>query len=81
MIADKIKVSTIACLLYLRMNSGVKKPIFVKKYTNTGNSKIMPLAKLTVVTVLINDNKLIWFATVALTWYDPKKLIDNGAII
>ena len=61
------------------MNSGVSKPLLVKKYTNIGNSKIIPVAKLTVVTVDINEVKLIWFATLLLTWYDPKKFTESGA--
>ena len=52
-IADKIRVTTIACLRYMRINSGVSNPILVKKYTKIGNSKMMPFAKHTVVTVEI----------------------------
>ena len=40
----------------------------------------MPFAKLTVVTVEIKEDKLIWFATVSTYLIRPKKLTDSGAI-
>ena len=55
-------------------------PTFVKKYTKIGNSNIIPFARVTVVTVEINEVILIWLATVLLIWYDPRKLIEIGAI-
>ena len=51
--ADRITITTSACLLYLIMNSGVNIPIFVKKKANIGNSNITPQAKHTPETVLM----------------------------
>ena len=59
---DKIRVITI-CFLYFLIKSGVNKPILVRKYTNIGNSKIKPFAKLIVVTVDTNELKPIVLET------------------
>ena len=67
-IAEITKVTTTACLRYFRINSGVINTNLDKKNTIKGNSNTNPQAKVTVVTVVIKEPKVIWFCTISETW-------------
>ena len=75
-----IKIITIACFLYFFKNDDVKILILVKKYTNTGNSKTKPIAKVRTEIVEIYEPMVIWFLMLELNSYVAKKLMVNGAM-
>ena len=76
--AASIKITTMACLLYLRINAGVIMPIRLIKYTTTGISNTKPNARVKVVRLDTYESNEIKFFTSPLTAYGAKKFHVNG---
>jgi hypothetical protein len=59
MMAERIKITTMACFRYFLIKVGVMRPIFVRKNATIGNSKTIPVARQIEVSVPIYDLTLI----------------------
>ena len=67
MIADTIRMATMACLRHIRIIGALISPIFPKSQLTTGSSKTIPITRLIISSVSIYDCSVSMFATSGLT--------------